>query len=147
MEFWKRLSQTVLHSLSQRNSRNFLKMLWSIMRHCPHITPSQTDMPKMLENKFNASFIARLINSYEQLTWRSGQRLCFCFKTHQKTSRSTSAKIFFRRFLRDGIPTKLDQYLPKNHEAVLRFQEDVESYCLQIENLKMSGSSEKVIEL
>jgi hypothetical protein len=46
------------------------------------------------------------------------------------------AEILFRRVLRDGIPTKLDQYLLQHYEAVLRCQEAVESYHCQMEKLK-----------
>jgi len=38
--------------------------------------------------------------------------------------------------LRDGVPTKLDQYLPQHREAVLRRQEAVECYHRQMEKVK-----------
>jgi len=42
----------------------------------------------------------------------------------------------FGRVLRDGVPTKLDQYLPQHREAVLRRQEAVESYRRQMEKIE-----------
>jgi hypothetical protein len=46
------------------------------------------------------------------------------------------AKLLFGRVLRDGVTTKLDQYLLQHHEFVFRHQEAVESYRRQMEKVK-----------
>jgi hypothetical protein len=56
--------------------------------------------------------------------------------TPRRPSGLSPAEILFGRVLRDGVPTKLDQYLPQHREAVLRRQDAVESYRCQMEKVK-----------
>ena len=56
--------------------------------------------------------------------------------TPRRPSGLSPAEILFGRVLRDGVPTKLDQYLPQHREAVLRRQEAVESYRRQMEKVE-----------
>jgi len=56
--------------------------------------------------------------------------------TPRRPSGLSPAEILFGRVLRDGVPTKLDQYLPQHREAVLRRQEAVESYRRQMEKIE-----------
>jgi len=56
--------------------------------------------------------------------------------TPRRPSGLSPAEILFGRVLRDGVPTKLNQYLPQHHEAVLRCQEAVECYRHQMQKVK-----------
>jgi hypothetical protein len=56
--------------------------------------------------------------------------------TPRRPSGLSPAEILFRRVLRDGVPTMLDQYLQQHREAVLKRQEAVESYHRQMEKIK-----------